>query len=290
MRADNTSVVCLMLDPPGPPRAQVLKNLKKNSYPVSGLKIMTRFEDQECGKDDTPTLFGPLTTPLLDTSISNVDTPTSTDLSVGDVAVGEEGAANSTSENVTSSDVNISPLKERNCVEKPRETTSVDLNEESENKENVEEEKKDCSIQINEISSSCIDDHEEAETRRNLRSGGNSVNRNNDKKKKIEIAATSTSKKRSLVCTDSVSRLRKSSRIDSMNKTNEKIKSKQAVLKKKVIKQVLRKKKTVANLKKKIKTKITAKKAAVDTMEAETVEVSSTKKTVRRAPTNDRSM
>jgi protein phosphatase 1D len=35
MRADNTSVVTLMLDPPGPPRAQVLKNRKKNAYPDS---------------------------------------------------------------------------------------------------------------------------------------------------------------------------------------------------------------------------------------------------------------
>src|SRR5699024_6397481 len=45
MRADNTSVVTLMLDPPGPPRAQVLKNRKKNAYPDSGLKIMTRYEE-----------------------------------------------------------------------------------------------------------------------------------------------------------------------------------------------------------------------------------------------------
>jgi len=41
MRADNTSAVTLMLDPPGPPRAQVLKDRKKN-LPASGLKIMTR--------------------------------------------------------------------------------------------------------------------------------------------------------------------------------------------------------------------------------------------------------
>lgn len=36
MRADNTSVVTLMLDPPGPPRAQVLKDRKKN-LPERGL-------------------------------------------------------------------------------------------------------------------------------------------------------------------------------------------------------------------------------------------------------------
>ncbi|GJQ80655.1 hypothetical protein Trydic_g9239 [Trypoxylus dichotomus] len=44
MRADNTSVVTLMLDPPGPPRAQVLRNRKK-AYPDSGLQILTRFEN-----------------------------------------------------------------------------------------------------------------------------------------------------------------------------------------------------------------------------------------------------
>lgn len=46
MRADNTSVVTIMLDPPGPPRAQVLKNRKK-SYVESGLEIMTRYNEGE---------------------------------------------------------------------------------------------------------------------------------------------------------------------------------------------------------------------------------------------------
>ncbi|KAI4455103.1 alphabet isoform e-related [Holotrichia oblita] len=45
MRADNTSVVTLMLDPPGPPRAQVLRNRKK-AYPDSGLQIMTRYQNE----------------------------------------------------------------------------------------------------------------------------------------------------------------------------------------------------------------------------------------------------
>lgn len=45
IRADNTSVVTLMLDPPGPPRAQVLRNRKK-SYPDSGLQIMTRYQNE----------------------------------------------------------------------------------------------------------------------------------------------------------------------------------------------------------------------------------------------------
>lgn len=42
MKADNTSAVTLMLDPPGPPRAQVLQTLKRN-LPENGLKIMTRY-------------------------------------------------------------------------------------------------------------------------------------------------------------------------------------------------------------------------------------------------------
>ncbi|KAL3271174.1 hypothetical protein HHI36_021671 [Cryptolaemus montrouzieri] len=54
MRADNTSVVTLMLDPPGPPRAQVLKDRKKN-YPATGLKIMTRFKDAEQNANDCST-------------------------------------------------------------------------------------------------------------------------------------------------------------------------------------------------------------------------------------------
>ncbi|KAF2882811.1 hypothetical protein ILUMI_23323 [Ignelater luminosus] len=44
MRADNTSVITLLLDPPGPPRAQVLQNRKRKAYPDSGLEIVTRYE------------------------------------------------------------------------------------------------------------------------------------------------------------------------------------------------------------------------------------------------------
>lgn len=52
MRADNTSVVTLMLDPPGPPRAQVLRNKRKSNYADSGLEIMTRFEENVQTKTD----------------------------------------------------------------------------------------------------------------------------------------------------------------------------------------------------------------------------------------------
>lgn len=49
MRADNTSVVTIMLDPPGPPKAQVLRNLKKNAEDSGGLKILMKYEDQRMG-------------------------------------------------------------------------------------------------------------------------------------------------------------------------------------------------------------------------------------------------
>lgn len=54
MRADNTSVVTLMLDPPGPPRAQVLRSKRKNAYEDSGLEIMTRYEEENHTKNETP--------------------------------------------------------------------------------------------------------------------------------------------------------------------------------------------------------------------------------------------
>ncbi|KAF5284198.1 hypothetical protein FQR65_LT00198 [Abscondita terminalis] len=51
MRADNTSVITLMLDPPGPPRVEVLQTARKRkAYPDSGLEILTRFE----GNGETP--------------------------------------------------------------------------------------------------------------------------------------------------------------------------------------------------------------------------------------------
>lgn len=52
MRADNTTVVTVMLDPPGPPRAQVLKNRKKN-YSDGGLQIVTRYENESVSDSDS---------------------------------------------------------------------------------------------------------------------------------------------------------------------------------------------------------------------------------------------
>ncbi|CAH1118416.1 unnamed protein product [Phaedon cochleariae] len=166
MRADNTSVVTLMLDPPGPPRAQVLKDRKKN-LPERGLKIMTRFDDttpQESISDDcdnasapgetasrgpsprttlepkptTPYPFAtptPLTTPTSLATPAPMTTPTLL-ASPTDCAEDEnksefpatESAPEITS--VSSSDLTaISPLKERNFLPKARESTSFDPRE-----------------------------------------------------------------------------------------------------------------------------------------------------------------
>lgn len=54
MRADNTSVITLLLDPPGPPRAEVLQNRKRRPYPDSGLEIVTRFEGSGEAAPKTP--------------------------------------------------------------------------------------------------------------------------------------------------------------------------------------------------------------------------------------------
>lgn len=187
MRADNTSVVTLMLDPPGPPRAEVLKSCKKNSYPNSGLEIMTRYEE--------------IVTKLKEEGRSGS----------GDATPAPPVPANEDPEtsSVTSSEVtsNSFPLKERNFVSKPRESTSFDPK--VEDKENVD---KDTSIQINEISSSsndfndnCDENNLNEAPKHNLRSGM--------KKKHDE-------------CGDGLTKVRKSSRLSSDKKPKSALKSK----------------------------------------------------------------
>ncbi|KAL1501264.1 hypothetical protein ABEB36_006619 [Hypothenemus hampei] len=159
MRADNTSAVTLMLDPPGPPRAQVLKDRKKN-LPESGLKIMTRYDEhasQESSQlnDDIPKSpqTSEVPTELLDVVSQKDDKSWN--------KCGESATSCNTS--VSSNDVSSNyPLKERNSVAKPRESTSFDSREpyrQSDNdKENTSNRSTDDSIQINEISSSNIEE------------------------------------------------------------------------------------------------------------------------------------
>ncbi|XP_061722984.1 uncharacterized protein LOC133529304 [Cydia pomonella] len=80
MRADNTSVVTLMLDPPGPPRATVLRARSKpaaapapapppeepdtRAVPQNGLTIMTRYSDVDSNKPATPETTESSRTPL----------------------------------------------------------------------------------------------------------------------------------------------------------------------------------------------------------------------------------
>ncbi|XP_063368737.1 uncharacterized protein LOC134657114 [Cydia amplana] len=81
MRADNTSVVTLMLDPPGPPRATVLRARSRPAaaplpqpppgaepeprpVPQNGLTIMTRYSDVDSNKPATPETTESSRTPL----------------------------------------------------------------------------------------------------------------------------------------------------------------------------------------------------------------------------------
>ncbi|XP_063628882.1 uncharacterized protein LOC134800312 [Cydia splendana] len=80
MRADNTSVVTLMLDPPGPPRATVLRARSKpaaapapapppeepdtRAVPQNGLTIMTRYSDVDSNKPAMPETTESSRTPL----------------------------------------------------------------------------------------------------------------------------------------------------------------------------------------------------------------------------------
>ncbi|XP_056647402.1 uncharacterized protein LOC130452102 [Diorhabda sublineata] len=184
MRADNTSVVTLMLDPPGPPRAQVLKDRKKN-LPERGLKIMTRFDGESTQNSSCD---------------NNRPVPEGNQLP--EEPVKEESRETTP---VSSSDLTTTnfPLKERNFLPKPRESTSFDPRVSDSGKENLKE---DNTIQCNEVSSSNIEIEEDEEGnnvtksgKRNLRSGG--------EKRKLEIDEN-----------ESIQRPRKSARIDNNRK------------------------------------------------------------------------
>lgn len=173
MRADNTSVVTLMLDPPGPPRAQVLKDRKKN-LPERGLKIMTRFDEEST--QDTSCDSNPPETEQNQTPV----TP--------EPPVKEECESQSRETvPVSSSDLTTTnfPLKERNFLPKPRESTSFDPREPRVSDSGKENLKEDNTIQCNEVSSSNLDVEEDEEegNKRNLRSGRKETNTKGVKRK-----------------------------------------------------------------------------------------------------------
>lgn len=197
MRADNTSVVTLMLDPPGPPRAQVLQK-KHSLYPMTGFKIFTRFNNDEHVSDEGKTLQRPDRQVSKDDKdvteeIIHVDDGQKTPPTDVKPETEEPGANCSTKPQVPFSEVssNPLPLKERNFVPKPRDSLPFDPREScspsklQNEKENQSDEAKgtaETSVQINEISSSSTDlfENVEEETdddqssliKRNLRSMG----------------------------------------------------------------------------------------------------------------------
>ncbi|XP_023019638.2 protein phosphatase 2C [Leptinotarsa decemlineata] len=261
MRADNTSVVTLMLDPPGPPRAQVLKDRKK-SLPDTGLKIMTRFygENSSQEKNNPPNCDNtPSEEPNQATSqtiLETVPEPEQTPSVPAEPTPIPENVENNEDQNlyptvlsesmpVSSSDLTVNfPLKERNFSTKSRESTSFDpreplpLNLGSDNeKENVKSvDSNDNTIQCNEVSSSnievdntCNDEEPILErsvttSKHNLRSG---------KKGKCNLSVPSKSPmaeetekklktpKRKLEEDQSASQPRKSLRLDSTKKKTE---------------------------------------------------------------------
>lgn len=206
MRADNTSVVTLMLDPPGPPRAQVLQR-KHKQYPINGLKIVTRFKDDEQGSEDgnvseNSSVLEENEHPIIKEEITTVapeknfkepskrqENPQSCDESKLETSPNCSTKSNS---QVPFSEVssNPSPLKERNFLPKPRDSMSFDPREphspkkqnEKENQSDESEHVPETSVQINEISSSSselfesveeeVDNDQANPKRHNLRSAG----------------------------------------------------------------------------------------------------------------------
>lgn len=215
MRADNTSVVTLMLDPPGPPRAQVLKDRKKN-LPESGLKIMTRYDgttpqdspiQSSCSRSvqtadnisqttSLENIAKPVVPVVPSETISSPTVPEKEKIEEHINKAAEKLCSEVTSDNVpiSSSDVSSKyPLKERNFVPKLRESTSFDPREPCRlsdiGKENDTEKIDDKSIQINEISSSNIqetstedDGNVESTVKNDLEKDGKCVLRSSSKK------------------------------------------------------------------------------------------------------------
>ncbi|CAG9770357.1 unnamed protein product [Ceutorhynchus assimilis] len=165
MRADNTSAVTLMLDPPGPPRAQVLKDRKKN-LPESGLKIMTRYDGNNYLSQES------CSSSRQEQNVSDLnETITSSPEAKPQKNKKEENCASENTSNINSMShgtVSYYPLKERNFVK--LESTSSDSREphrlSEAGKENntstssvkTEVKTEDLAIQINEISSSNIEE------------------------------------------------------------------------------------------------------------------------------------
>uniref|UniRef100_A0A6P7GT77 Protein phosphatase 1D n=1 Tax=Diabrotica virgifera virgifera TaxID=50390 RepID=A0A6P7GT77_DIAVI len=261
MRADNTSVVTLMLDPPGPPRAQVLKDRKKN-LPERGLKIMTRFDggstqESSCSSncDSSPIDNHPLEdVASSNTILESVPDPTpilhqlqhpsnplpqhNKDECLPVTSLPIESTSVSSSD-LTSTMTNF-PLKERNFLPKPRESTSFDPREPwvsdsgKENCKSQAQDKEDNTIQCNEVSSSnlevdstCLEDEEEDNFQRNgkhnLRSGkktkGETASSGTKVKHNGEGESKSTGVKRKLeIDLNSQNQPRKSLRIDNNQK------------------------------------------------------------------------
>ncbi|KAF7286640.1 hypothetical protein GWI33_004673 [Rhynchophorus ferrugineus] len=189
MRADNTSVVTLMLDPPGPPRAQVLKDRKKN-LPESGLKIMTRYDESVSPQSPThitsknvqkteyeETTSGKTATPETLVTVSKTDVKDTREeenitqdksIEKCDKALFPEPNSNIS---ISSSDISSNfPLLEnsdKTFVPKLRESTSFDPRETLKqnvepllgNKDKIVLVHEDNTIQINEVSSSNIEDN-----------------------------------------------------------------------------------------------------------------------------------
>ncbi|XP_066153788.1 uncharacterized protein Pp2C1 [Euwallacea fornicatus] len=163
MRADNTSAVTLMLDPPGPPRAQVLKDRKKN-LPASGLKIMTRYDDDSAQEESSTNQTNLKDAASREERSARPQVPLSTMEPVPQTRefIGHNSDSDTCETNISTSSSDVSnnlPLKERNFA--ARESTSFDPREPYRPSEGGKENttrRSDDTIQINEISSSNIEE------------------------------------------------------------------------------------------------------------------------------------
>lgn len=185
MRADNTTVVTVMLDPPGPPRAQVLKNRKRN-YSDSGLQIVTRYENQaeserELIQTREPIEIGPneiinatIIDPIPSCSDTNMLDSSESCTNARNVNSQDDNAKSEISCSSQVATKNVPETFDRNFIPRPRESLAfdpsstsnvlssncsyvVDQTELESNVTNSDITRNEENIQINEISSSSME-------------------------------------------------------------------------------------------------------------------------------------
>ncbi|KAL6257574.1 hypothetical protein P5V15_011149 [Pogonomyrmex californicus] len=181
LRADNTSVVTLMLDPSGPCRSEVLFNQKKDRVIHHGTYTPTTTKEPE----NVEAISTRISSPCMPISPPSASTDLDIDSKQPDSSNGNEETVDQTLESATDSCLEKSILSEIDAFSEPRETAldkSIETTDVGE------------SIQVDEVSSSqMLEESGESESKR--ANGSNLEKSENVEKEKKQVAEQNESEK-----------------------------------------------------------------------------------------------